>query len=276
MHQHATALGGHGYSAYNAVAGHLADYGVITTGGGDNTILAQQCARYLLSSLQRARQGKALLDSVQYFGKWKELLGQKRFTVQRPEELSNAENYLTALRWLSITLVGKAGERLASAMSSGQDPSEAWNNNLMELINCSKPHSVLYVVETFHRMIDTAQDASLKPVLKQLCDLFAMHYLKQFLVHFIEHGYMTADQAQLIRQYELTLCKQLRPNAVPLVDALNIPDWILKAPIGRYDGNIYENYFRTILESTTADTVHGGTTPYWSTEVAPLTSPQRQ
>jgi hypothetical protein len=25
-------MGGHGYSAYNAIAGHIADYGVLTTG----------------------------------------------------------------------------------------------------------------------------------------------------------------------------------------------------------------------------------------------------
>jgi acyl-CoA oxidase len=52
------ALGGHGYSAYNAVSGLIADWGVITTGGGDNMVLAQQCARYLLGALQKAVGGK--------------------------------------------------------------------------------------------------------------------------------------------------------------------------------------------------------------------------
>lgn len=33
------------------------------------------------------------------------------------------------------------------------------------------------------------------------------------------------------------LCKEVRKQAVPLVDAFNIPDFILNSPLGRYDGN---------------------------------------
>ncbi len=74
-------MGGHGYSAYNAIAPQIMDHGVITTGGalillytafllkhtsitivtminliigGDNIVLAQQSARQLLSALQKA------------------------------------------------------------------------------------------------------------------------------------------------------------------------------------------------------------------------------
>ena len=38
------ACGGHAYSSYNAIASLIADWGVMTTGGGDNFPLAQQCA----------------------------------------------------------------------------------------------------------------------------------------------------------------------------------------------------------------------------------------
>jgi acyl-CoA oxidase len=40
------ACGGHAYSAYNAIAGHLGDMGVLTTGGGDNYPMAQQLSVY--------------------------------------------------------------------------------------------------------------------------------------------------------------------------------------------------------------------------------------
>lgn len=35
-------MGGHGYSAYSAIPGLIADYAVMTQGGGDNCVLAQQ------------------------------------------------------------------------------------------------------------------------------------------------------------------------------------------------------------------------------------------
>ena len=38
------ACGGHAFSAYNAIAGIIGDWGVMTTGGGDNIVLAQQTA----------------------------------------------------------------------------------------------------------------------------------------------------------------------------------------------------------------------------------------
>jgi acyl-CoA oxidase len=65
----------------------------------------------------------------------------------------------------------------------------------------------------------------------------------------------------------LSLCREVRENAVPLVDAFNYPDWILKSPLGRYDGNIYEHYFETILKATHWN---GSVVSYWDTEVKPL------
>jgi len=44
----------------------------------------------------------------------------------------------------------------------------------------------------------------------------------------------------------LQLCRDLRADAAGLVDAFNYPDFILKAPLGRYDGDIYRAYFETI------------------------------
>jgi acyl-CoA oxidase len=62
------ACGGHAYSAYNAIAGIIADWGVMTTGGGDNYPMAQQCARYVLfcvnQSLRKGKQGDSEADPL--------------------------------------------------------------------------------------------------------------------------------------------------------------------------------------------------------------------
>ena len=36
----------------------------------------------------------------------------------------------------------------------------------------------------------------------------------------------------------------LRPIAVTLADAFDIPDQILSSVLGRYDGNVYENLYK--------------------------------
>lgn len=47
-------MGGHGYSQYSTIPRLIADFGVMTTGGGDNIVLAQQTAAYLLKALRSA------------------------------------------------------------------------------------------------------------------------------------------------------------------------------------------------------------------------------
>lgn len=42
------SCGGHAYSTYNAIGAIIGDFGVMTTGGGDNVVLLQQAARFIL------------------------------------------------------------------------------------------------------------------------------------------------------------------------------------------------------------------------------------
>lgn len=50
-----------------------------------------------------------------------------------------------------------------------------------------------------------------------------------------------------MRKGLLSLCRQVRPQAVLLTDALAIPDFVLKAPFGCYDGDIYRKYFEVLV-----------------------------
>lgn len=39
------------------------------------------------------------------------------------------------------------------------------------------------------------------------------------------------------------MCREVRKRAILFTDALGIPDFVLKAPVGCYDGDIYRKYF---------------------------------
>lgn len=47
------ACGGHAYSAYNAIGQLIDDWGVLTTGGGDNVVMLQQTAKILIHQLKQ-------------------------------------------------------------------------------------------------------------------------------------------------------------------------------------------------------------------------------
>lgn len=62
------------------------------------------------------------------------------------------------------------------------------------------------------------------------------------------------------------LCKVVRKDAVPLVDSFNFSDFLVNSPLGRYDGNVYEHYFRMV------NTAHapGVVPPYFESTIKPL------
>lgn len=57
---------------------------------------------------------------------------------------------------------------------------------------------------------------------------------------FVACGCLPASASKLITKRIKELLKTLRPQAVPIVDAWNIPDFLLNSCLGRYDGRVYE------------------------------------
>lgn len=57
-----------------------------------------------------------------------------------------------------------------------------------------------------------------------------------------------ADVSELQITLEELLLK-IRPNAVNIVDAFDIPDTILDSALGVYDGNVYEKLFEEAMKS---------------------------
>ncbi|KAF9112668.1 acyl-Coenzyme A oxidase [Mortierella sp. AM989] len=109
------ACGGHAYSAYNALAGLISDYGVFTTGGGDNVVLMQQSARYLISTLKTVHDGQEVFGSVSYFNDHKKILAQSRSSLQDPRDLYKLESVLDALTWACTRKATDLGAALHEA-----------------------------------------------------------------------------------------------------------------------------------------------------------------
>ena len=53
-------------------------------------------------------------------------------------------------------------------------------------------------------------------------------------------GMYSRSEAEMLRLAAQGLRSQIRPDAVTLVDAFDIPDRVLNSTIGRRDGNVYE------------------------------------
>lgn len=60
---------------------------------------------------------------------------------------------------------------------------------------------------------------------------------------FHRSGYLSSEQAELLRSKVDELLAVIRPQAVALVDGFKLPDYLLNSALGRDDGEVYRALF---------------------------------
>ena len=65
---------------------------------------------------------------------------------------------------------------------------------------------------------------------------------------FTEDNYLTLQHCDKLRKKLRQMLKEIRPDAVPLVDSFNMSDLTLASALGRYDGNVYEALYKWALK----------------------------
>ena len=77
-----------------------------------------------------------------------------------------------------------------------------------------------------------------------------------------QDGYLNSQQASMLQSSVLDLLKELRPNAVALVDAFDFPDAVLDSALGRWDGQVYTAlYDFSLCSKLNEKQVHVGMLP---------------
>lgn len=58
---------------------------------------------------------------------------------------------------------------------------------------------------------------------------YSVFYLDMAVLR--DNDFITTEGAEMVRTQLRNLCYQLRPEAVSVVDAFNLPDWVVDAPV---------------------------------------------
>uniref|UniRef100_A0A9J7YP38 Acyl-coenzyme A oxidase n=1 Tax=Cyprinus carpio carpio TaxID=630221 RepID=A0A9J7YP38_CYPCA len=248
------ACGGHGYLAMNRLGELRDDNDPNCTYEGDNNVLLQQTSNYLLSWMQHKQQGKGRIESpletVNFLEDMNSIL-QRKFTVGSVEECMNPGVPLAAYKWLVCFLLGESQRKLFHEKSSGLGDFEARNNS--QVYYC-RSLAIAYIEHTvlqrFHDLIQDEQTpAALRSVLGRLCALYGLWTLTNHMAILYQGGYFSGRQpVDFIHTAILTLCGQLKDDAVALVDVIAPPDFILNSPIGKADGELYKNLWSTVMQ----------------------------
>jgi acyl-CoA oxidase len=227
--------GGQGYLAVNRFARLKADTDVFTTFEGDNTVLLQLAAKGALTAYRRQfGEMRALAVARLIAERAATRLTELNPVVTRKtdeEHLRDPGFQLAALRYRAERLTASAARRLKRRMDDGMDSFAAFDEVQDHLLALARAQVERVVAERFREAIAGVDDEALAGRLTELADLFALWHIERDSGWFQEVGYLEGSKAAAIRALVNRLCRGVRRQAVPLVDAFGIPDAVLAAPI---------------------------------------------
>lgn len=234
------ACGGHGYSSYAGFGKAFNDFAVQCTWEGDNNILGMSVGKQLLKKFAAVKKGEEATGILSFLGDYKRLLGTQ--TVLNKGDLKDPRKILHAVETALVRSCARADEVL-QAKNGDTDFIGA------DLVTLSKLLAHFFLLKAFLDKIEsTKEQKDLVPVLDLLAQLYgASIILEGFSGVFLTYSVATTEaMAHNSTEHIAELCAELRPHVIPLTDSFMMSDMMINAPIGYYNGDIYENYFRTV------------------------------
>lgn len=256
-------MGGHAYSSYSGIPSLIGDYGVLTTGGGDNYVLAQQSTRYLIKVYQDACHNKTLSEFVNYFTNYKTLL---EYECKNMHSILCPNSLISLFESLSVRMIKQLFEDIQNDLKSNKKLNVISNDRMVEIIECSRPHAIASFLKIFWQFIESvANNEDIQNTLISLFLILGLCNIEKQYTQLLRFKVLNIETIPFVRNHLLLLCKDIRKDLAHLVDAFDYTDWMLKSSLGKYDGDIYPAYFKDIIESGSI-----GKAPYWESEVLPL------
>ena len=228
--------GGKGYLSENRIEALKNDSDIYTTFEGDNTVLMQLVAKSRLTEFKQEFGNMNVFGILNYVAdQAKTSLSELNPIIVRntdEDHLLDPEFQLNAFKYRERDILTSAAKRLKRHISEGMDSFDAFNVSQHHLVQVGLAYVERIILEQFILQIGKTKDAGCKAVLKKLCDLFALSQIEKNKGWYLESGYMEGVKTKAIRKLMNQLCWDVRQEAVPLVNAFNIPDACLAGTIG--------------------------------------------
>ncbi len=234
------ACGGKGYLSENRIDALKNDTEIYTTFEGDNTVLMQLVAKNRLAAFRKLYGRMNAMGMISYvYENARTAIAEKNPLVTRKTDEAHLLDdvfHLQALEHREKTTLASAARRLKRLVDSGLDAYDAFNVAQHQMVDVANAWLEKIIFIQFRMAVDEIEDESIKASLRRLQQLFALSVIEANKGWYLEDGYMEAVKTKAIRKMVNQLCWDIRKDAVPLVDAFNIPESCLAAPIafGRY------------------------------------------
>ena len=122
-------------------------------------------------------------------------------------------------------------ERMRKFLGRKMDPHQAFLRTQIHMVDLADAYIDLIVFRSFKRKIESCEEKELIPVLTKLCQLYALENIYQNGRWYLENDFLEGVKTKAIRRNIHKLYRDIRPNALALIDSFNIPDELIGAPI---------------------------------------------
>ncbi|RWS29186.1 Peroxisomal acyl-coenzyme A oxidase 3-like protein [Leptotrombidium deliense] len=242
------ACGGHGYLKASRFGELRDDHDANNTYEGDNNVLLQQTSNYLIkiyhAKLEDGVPISSPFASVDYLDNIENILKRRM-----KNDVNDINNIVEAYQFLVCWLLKHSSQKLKRQLQDA-------NNDLFVARNRTQVYylrslSIAFfecdAIERFNRFVlNEDMPNEMRKVLSQLGLLYALWSFEKHMTTLFEARYFDSvsfDPVMAVRESILTLCSQLKNNAVTLVDVFAPPDFILNSCLGYSDGKIYEHIY---------------------------------
>jgi acyl-CoA oxidase len=227
--------GGMGFLAKNRISRLRTDVDVFATFEGDNTVLLQLAAKSLLTDFHQSLSDNLVTTTLALLThraaatlKHRNPVGARRTDREHLVDPAFHEN---AFAYREETLLVSAAQRIKRRIDAGMGAFDAFHDVQDHLLALARAFGERVVLAQFRAAVELAPAGPERRVLEQLYALHALARMRDDLAFFAENGYVEPAKARAIRKLILTLCREIRPSVVGVVNALSIPDNCLAAPI---------------------------------------------
>jgi acyl-CoA oxidase len=238
------AMGGHGFGGGSGLIGLNSDYLSKPTVEGDNWMITQQVAAYLIKKMQQCVEKPESSSKDPTDELFKLFLIDKDHKIPESylnpasEEIDDA-SIVSVFQWRAAALSYTTYQQRI-------EQKKPWTKMMIQLHALSRAYSEQILVTNFHKALTSPDSHLVSPtpaVLRTCFRLYALYTMEQSSTSFLLTNSIPASCLTTLPDSILELMAQLRPHAVKLVDAWSIPDYLLNSALGRYDGKVYEELF---------------------------------
>ena len=230
------SCGGRGYLAHNRFAALKADSDVFTTFEGDNTVLMQLVAKDLLTGFRQQFGDLGALGLARFAaGRAGRAIAERNWVISRKTGESHLRDpgfHDTVFDARRSDLVLSLARRIRHRIARGMTSFDALTDCQHHALTAARAHVECEILRSMIAAERQAPSSGVAEWLERLRSLYALATIEREAAWFLERGYLDPPKSKAIRRTVTALCAEIRPQAIPLVDAFDVPRSCLEGSIG--------------------------------------------